>query len=132
MKTIRNLIFETNSSSTHSITIIDMIDYEKWKEDKTLCYDFDNKELISLEERNKIIEDYIKDYRTMYDIDKIDTPILEEDIQSYINDNLYDIPLTYKEFLELGDDDYLEWDTTIFTSKLNEQFIIFCRYGRDG
>lgn len=29
MKTIRNNVFETNSSSTHSITIVDLEDFEK-------------------------------------------------------------------------------------------------------
>jgi hypothetical protein len=31
MKTIRNNVFETNSSSTHCITIVDLDDFEKFE-----------------------------------------------------------------------------------------------------
>lgn len=49
MKTIRVGIFETNSSSTHSITLCSEEDYEKWKNGE-LIYDRYSDSLIPLNE----------------------------------------------------------------------------------
>ena len=38
MKTIRYNTFETNSSSTHSITVIDRDDYQKWYAEKLFIF----------------------------------------------------------------------------------------------
>ena len=39
MKTIRNNVFETNSSSTHCITLVDLEDFEKFEECEMLLND---------------------------------------------------------------------------------------------
>lgn len=41
MKQIRRNIFETNSSSVHSLTICKREDYERWKTDGTYMYEDD-------------------------------------------------------------------------------------------
>ena len=72
MKTIRNNVFETNSSSTHSITIVDLEDFEKFEEcemllnDGTLVpakevYDEMMKNLVDIEEQ--MTENYSKSYK---------------------------------------------------------------------
>lgn len=72
MKTIRNNVFETNSSSTHCITIVDADDFEKFEkcemllDYKTLipaeeAYNDMMKNLVDLEENMK--EDYRKTYK---------------------------------------------------------------------
>lgn len=72
MKTIRNNVFETNSSSTHSITFVDLEDFEKFEEcemllnDGTLVpakevYDEMMKNLVDMEEN--MTEDYRKTYK---------------------------------------------------------------------
>lgn len=71
MKTIRNNVFETNSSSTHSITIVDLEDFEKLEEcemllnDGTLVpakevYDDMMKNLVDIEKQ--MTENYSKTY----------------------------------------------------------------------
>lgn len=56
MRQIRRNIFETNSSSTHSLTICKREDYEKWKTDGTYMYkDDDGVHFIS---RDEAIERY--------------------------------------------------------------------------
>lgn len=42
MKQIRRNIFETNSSSVHSLTICKREDYERWKTDGTYMYECDD------------------------------------------------------------------------------------------
>lgn len=49
---IRCGVFETNSSSTHSICICTKEDYDKWKNGEML-YDRYNEELVSLDDAAK-------------------------------------------------------------------------------
>lgn len=46
---IRRGVFETNSSSVHSLTMCTKSDYDKWK-DGELIYDYWNDELIPIDE----------------------------------------------------------------------------------
>lgn len=72
MKTIRNKVFETNSSSTHCITLVDLEDFEKFEEcemllsDGTLvpakeAYDEMMENLVDMEEQ--MTENYSKTYK---------------------------------------------------------------------
>src|SRR5574344_343989 len=72
MKTIRNKVFETNSSSTHCITLVDLEDFEKLEECETLIndgalvpakevYDDMMKNLVDMEEQ--MTENYSKTYK---------------------------------------------------------------------
>ena len=72
MKTIRNKVFETNSSSAHSITLVDLEDFEKLEECDMLLnegtlvpakevYDDMMKNLVDMEEQ--MTENYSKTYK---------------------------------------------------------------------
>ena len=72
MKTIRNKVFETNSSSTHCITLVDLEDFEKFEECEMLLnegtlvpakevYDDMMKNLVDMEEQ--MTENYSKTYK---------------------------------------------------------------------
>jgi hypothetical protein len=52
MRTIRRGVFETNSSSTHSITMVAKEDYDRWECGEVL-FDRDNKEFVLVEEKEK-------------------------------------------------------------------------------
>ena len=52
MEQIRRGIFETNSSSTHSITMCSDSDFEKWKKGE-LIYDFDDEVLVEVNDEIK-------------------------------------------------------------------------------
>lgn len=63
---IRQGLFETNSSSTHSLTMCTSSDFEDWKSGK-LIYDFEEEELIPATEeilREKEMGDDYKRYMT--------------------------------------------------------------------
>jgi hypothetical protein len=45
MKTIRRNVFETNSSSVHSLTMTDSETFKKWKSGQ-IFYDIDNKKFV--------------------------------------------------------------------------------------
>ena len=68
MKQIRRGVFETNSSSTHSICICTKNDYEKWKNGE-LLYDLWEEQLVPFHERlgediyeYKTYEEYMNGY----------------------------------------------------------------------
>ncbi len=60
MKVIRRGVFETNSSSTHSITLCTKEEYEKWKKGEFLFDEYEEK-IVPVEE-TKIHEDNLIAY----------------------------------------------------------------------
>ena len=70
MKTVRKNVFETNSSSTHSVTIMSLEDYKRW-ENENLYYDFNNEVFVTHDE---MIEKYLveNDLTEMDDEDSLD------------------------------------------------------------
>lgn len=56
MKTIRRSVFETNSSSTHSISMCSKKDYEDWRAGK-MYFDMDHNEMVSRAEAMSKLED---------------------------------------------------------------------------
>ena len=105
MKLVRNNVFETNSSSTHSITMCKESDFDKWKNGE-MYWDRWNESLVSKEEAEKemakLKEEFISEHPD-YDKDDIDW---EEQFEDYLNsDKEY---YTYEEF---NDYDYIEYET---------------------
>ena len=105
MKLIRRGTFETNSSSTHSITMCKESDFDKWKNGE-MYWDRWNESLVSKEEVEKEMAKLKKEFISEhpdYDKDDIDW---EEQLEDYLNsDKEY---YTYEEF---NDYDYIEYAT---------------------
>ena len=130
MKTIRQNVFETNSSSTHSMTIMDFNDYERWRKEPDACYDEDARKIISTDQRKAMIKKDIIDYRKKYEEDQVLEKITDEDIESFFQDNLYEYPLTYSEYQD-SCGSYLEYDINYYTTQSNDKIVILCKYGHD-
>ena len=129
MKTIRHKIFETNSSSSHSVSILSLEDYKLWKSDHNLCYDFDNHKIVSKENRDneikkRVIEQFKRNKSTFF------KKVTEEDIQDEFEDDPSDYPLTYQEYLDFWVDDN-DLDMNIFKIK-DETIVTLCTYGYNG
>lgn len=123
MKLIRRGTFETNSSSTHSITMCTESDFDKWKNGE-MYWNRWSEELVSKEEvekeMSKLKEEFISDHPD-YDENDIDW---EEQLEDYLNsDKEY---YTYEEFNSY---DYLEYET--FEDHFNG-VAAFGYYGYDG
>ena len=108
MKSIRRGVFETNSSSTHSITLCSKEDYAAWKKGR-MFLDISAGKIITREEAMKEIKDL--------NVDIAD----KEEIEDYLRDcEIY----TYKDYN--GDEyEYFEED---FTTKSGDKVIAFGRY----
>ena len=127
MKTIRQGTFETNSSSTHSITMCMESDYKKWKNGE-MYWNRWNDELVSKEEVEKemakLREEFIAN-NTDYDENDGEW---QEELEQYINeDKMY---YTYEEF---NDYDYIEYETfeDTFETPQGETVVAFGYYGND-
>lgn len=119
MESIRRGVFETNSSSTHSLTMCSESDYEKWKKGELLFHRW-NKEFVTKEEKLKRYEEKRKKYFERYPNDT------EEDFEDYIcDDKEY---YTYDEFWD--DIDYETFETK-YTTEKGETIIAFGYYGTD-
>lgn len=105
MRLVRKNVFETNSSSTHSITMCSESDFDKWKKGE-MYWNRWNEELVPKEEVEKemakLKEEFISEHPD-YDKDDIDW---EEQLEDYLNsDKEY---YTYEEFNNYN---YIEYET---------------------
>ena len=126
MKTIRNNVFETNSSSTHNVSVFYAEDYEKFRNGE-LLYNPESDELITLEEGIEILLNNLSEESKIKILN--DKLTYSEIVDLYI-DELEDIevPKFYKELIDSYYND-LETDITEFNTKSGEELIIMCRYG---
>ena len=127
MRKVRIGTFETNSSSTHSITMCMESDYEKWKNGEMYWHRW-NDELVSKEEVEKemakLREEFIADNP---DFDE-NNEEWKEKLEQYINeDKMY---YTYEEF---NDYDYIEYETYVdkYNTPNGDTVVAFGYYGQD-
>lgn len=139
---IRQGVFETNSSSVHSITMVDKTEYEDWKNGKLL---FCEGEFLPVDEAIEKNIESLKDYldgedipqsfideykktkslsRALSNCDEIDLEF--DDIDSY------DVYLTHEEWDEMvGDRWYYEMFEDEYTTKSGDEVVAFGYYGHD-
>lgn len=128
MKTVRLGTFETNSSSTHSITMCMESDYEKWKNGEMYWHRW-NDELVSKEEVEKemakLREEFIADNP---DFDE-NNEEWKEKLEQYINED----GKTYYSYEDFNGYDYMEYETYEDSLKTpnGEMVVAFGYYGQD-
>jgi hypothetical protein len=117
MRVIRRGVFETNSSSTHSITMCSKEDYDKWEKGEIL-FDRDEGQFITKEEAIQ----KLKNDKYYKNLDFND----EEDINEVFGElNIY----TSEEYF---DDEFLENFEHTYITKNGETIVAFGKYGYDG
>lgn len=134
---VRKGVFETNSSSTHSLTICSLEEYERWKngeilfdtwtdefvEPKNVTLDSDEKEEVK-KKYNKKKQKYWKDWEELTDKEKEELYLERiEEKKSYHNLE------THEEYF---DDEYLETFIRQHTTPNGEKVVAFGKYGYDG
>ena len=125
---IRNGVFETNSSSTHSLVMCMKNDYDKWVNREVYLNNeagwssysgYKNKQFVTKEEAIDIITN--NKYPPDIDLFTMNNDELEE----YFKDNeIY----TFDNY----DNDYLESFTEEFTTPNGDTVVSFGQYGYDG
>lgn len=135
MRQIRQGVFETNSSSCHSITMCSEEEFEALKAGKLLMHrwneTFKAADLIDVfteddvkEHYSKTKEMFWKDYEMLSDEEK------EEVRKRY--EKSHSEKHSYQTFNEYMDDYGLETFIDSYTTKTGEKIIAFGKYGYDG
>ena len=117
MRTIRRGVFETNSSSTHSISIVSKAEFDKWGDGELLFERYGEKFYTQEEAIQKL-----KDSGYYKDLDFSDEDAVNE---AFTDSDL----VTYDEFM---DDEHLETFVNSYTTKSGDTVVAFGRYGYDG
>lgn len=112
MKSTRRGVFETNSSSTHSLTMCSKEDFESWKKGLVMFNEYDSKFIPTEEASKKIKEKY---------------PELESEDEDEVAEAMADCE--YKTYKQYFDESELECFTDKFKTKSNEEVIAFGKFG---
>lgn len=138
MRQIRRGVFETNSSSTHSLTICTEDQYNDWKAGKIFYdrynEDFCEKFILTDHEKAMAEEDYEEHYGSLI-FHKNWNELTEEEKEvwyqkyyiSEIKDSEDDI-VTYREYFGGGG---LETYVEFYTTPKGEKIVAFGKYGYD-
>lgn len=144
---IRQGLFETNSSSTHTITIVDAEDFENWKKGEVWYNESDDKFLPvdeSIEENIKTIEnDFLRDdeklpelfkekYRELKNLEEA-IEAAEDDPELTIDyDNLrwdyQSFYISHDFWRDVVTDEYEDYDES-YTTKNGDKVVAFGYYG---
>ncbi len=143
MINIRSCVFETNSSSTHSINICTRKDWLNWKEGKLLYNPYEehfiDNYLLSEEKKMARLREYYESmikkefYKEFQDLTKeeVRNLMMRAVSDGYIFDSNADVDcydyFTYSDFWDT--DDELEHYVTNYTSESGEEIVIFGKYG---
>jgi len=114
-RTVRRGVFETNSSSTHSITICTGDDYSKWQDDEMLLQGYPTK-LITMEEVKELYKnDKYRDEATTFE-EWLESQYEDSELQTY---EKYTDNYEYEQFKET------------FTTPSGDNIVAFGYYGAD-
>lgn len=146
MINVREGTFETNSSSTHSMVIVEDSQLQKWK-NGDIWYVPQDKVFVNEYTKNQILEkiygialiDHAE--RDFANVPEIVEAIKEKKLKEYIkemidNEEWYvdedEIPQSYEEFFNKWHTKELEEDNKEYITPKGEKIHIFCQYGYDG
>lgn len=127
MRQIRNSVFETNSSSTHSITMCMKSDYDKWVNGELYWYRWGDK-FVTKDDVEKELEEFRKYFREVNPGYVQGDPEWEEEFNHYINDDK-----RYYTYEEFNDYDFLNYETFVdsFKTPSGDEVVSFGYYGSD-
>ena len=131
---VRYGVFETNSSSTHSLTICSEEEFEAWKRGDVLFQEWGSENFISA---NKLSDNDKKRAEKVYEENKDDfqkdwKDLSENAKQKYYtkyakeNDIIAEDVKTYEQYMYEGD---LETFVQSYTSKNGDKIVVFGEYG---
>lgn len=124
---IRNSVFETNSSSTHSISLCSYKDYAEWV--KGEAYFYESKDIFIKEDE---IIPYLasEEYRTVEELTELKNTNPEKFDSLRREDGIY----TCEEYFDVDNyyGGYFEGFTKSFTTVSGDEVVAFGKYGYNG
>lgn len=134
---IRMNVFETNSSSTHSLTMCSEEEFEQWEKGEVLFDAWGSEKFIkalnlSDDDKKYAAQDYENQKNEFSkDWSELSESAKEKYYLKYAQENniIDENATTYEEYME---DCYLETFVDRYTSKSGDRIVAFGRYGYDG
>jgi len=128
MRVIKN-IFETNSSTTHSVVVMPKDKFDKWTSG---LYCFNGSYYGNESKGEKPVEGEI--YTEEQVLEFLSDMGYEYDEEYYHSASKYieDCDVGFISWEQWFEDEYLETDETHYTTPGGEEIVICCKYGRDG
>ena len=134
MKQIRHGVFETNSSSTHSITMCTKAEYDAWisgemyfvEDTWMLSNKYNNKDFLTKEEVIDGIVNATYSYGNKYTKEELEAMNAEEFKEVIADYEVY----TYGNYWDRYD--YLDGFHSTYTTPAGEEVVAFGKYGYDG
>lgn len=136
MISIRRGVFETNSSSTHSITMCSESEYDKWKNGE-LYFESYNDCFCSKEDIINKAKEKQNEYKERKKNGEKISSYLEDYINAKNDEELFKVEfdedsyMTYDEFWDYYEGEYETFEDS-YTTEKNEKVIAFGYYGYDG
>ena len=141
---IRLGVFETNSSSVHSLTMVEKPDYEKWKKGEILFSEYPRhggseflpadeaiEKNLSMFNKEDLTDKFVEEYRKTKNLYKS----LDADEDCYIDYDDLDLSefyLNYEEYEEMVTERYYYEDfKQEYTTKSGDTIVAFGYYGHD-
>lgn len=141
---IRDNVFETNSSSTHSMTIAPKSEYDAWVENKDVLFNMDAGAFVSRDEAIEAVREIDKDYQESSWYHPIESYMwydAPDDDSIRMCKNIDDVPeeyvdkyLAYHQFYtyyEYEQYDELEKYSEKYKTQSGDEIVVFGMYGMD-
>lgn len=134
-RVIRHNVWETNSSTSHSVVIMTAEQNDKWENEDLYYYPgrwdytFNN---LSDEQKPKSGRLYTQDeVLQFYKLIGYEYKPEKEDEDYTVDDYIYEMG-DFIGYDRWSNDEYLEQDTNYFTTPSGEEIVVHCKYGYDG
>ena len=142
MLQIRKNVFETNSSSTHSITMCSRDEYDTWMKGDLLLNDgwwgkdntseFKNKKFVTRAEAEDIIrKDPFYNEEKDGDLSKVPDNELSHEHYDYETESYVGFDYGFYTFDNYMENEYLEWFEEEYTTPSGDTVVAFGLYGTD-
>lgn len=137
---IRRGVFESNSSSTHSLCICTKDEFERWKMEELLFDSWEDK-FIEVACLDQLTEEDKEHTQATYNAKKQKYWKAWEELSEEEREELYHdvleqkksrVGYEYETYAEYMYDGYLESYTKTYTSPSGDELVIFGKYGYDG
>lgn len=126
---IRLGVFETNSSSTHTLTICSKSDFEKWKRGELLLDEYSDKFIDVEKVSEKDLESYYNSIKKLYYKNYKD---LDDDERKSIKNEYMKNEVFGTTYNDWENDDYLETYSQDYRTENGDEVVAFGKYGYDG
>lgn len=121
-RTIRFGAFETNSSSTHTLTICSKKEFDEWRNGKVVYDKWEGEFVPIIEPTERELEEFGYKYNEL-------SPEEKEDVKYDWKKEMHPGLMSYDEW---GEDDYLESYERSYTTEHGDEIVVFGMYGYEG